>query len=781
MLEVGELICFVSHGPSARAATRHGVQPLTDSAIIELKRSGEKGVAVKFGRRAFFRSAGAYGITHAIPGILRSETKHEAGAPTAEDEAPASPDEFREPLILAPNNPARWEAFRGDLVAWRKAERERLRYTDSLYKLPEFQWTSRDFACCFVMLCDQRFYCPAAGAFTVDSFLEEGRREFGGYDSVVLWHAYPRIGVDDRNQFDFYRDMPGGLDGLRRLSRKLHDQGVRVFVDYNPWDRGTRREGREDVDLVATLVGEMEADGIFLDTLSQGAENFRRKLDAVRRGVVLESEETVPLEVVYSHHMSWAQWYFDGQVPGILRNKWFERRHMQHQIHRWNRDHINELQMAWMNGSGMMIWENVFGSWVGWSRSDRSILRSMLPIQRRYSSLFAGEGWTPLVATSQPDLYASLWEDDSRKLWTLVNRSEKSITGELMVASHSGSCQYFDLVKGVPIAVVRGQELTGLRGTLPPRGIGAILCTKADEGPDFDQFLRDQSRLYRRRSEDRTPVFPPTVLKTVERVVPVKDGRIPDGMVLIPAARFHMKVSFRTRECGFYESSTHLNLDSPRQQVEFERDVALQSYAIDLAPVTNAQYAEFLRATSYEPVHDGNFLKHWKGRNVTLGLKDNPVVYVDLDDARAYAKWAGKRLPSEEEWQYAAQGPAHRRYPWGDEMLPNRCNGGETGSTTPVAAFPLGRSPFGCYDMCGNTWEWTESERSDGRTRFCILKGGSFYQAKGSEWYTDGGPQPSDFALKYLLMWPGLDRCSTLGFRCVVDSFNCLSVENKPS
>ena len=55
--------------------------------------------------------------------------------------------------------------------------------------------------------------------------------------------------------------------------------------------------------------------------------------------------------------------------------------------------------MAWMNGSGMLVWENVFGSWVGWSRRDRSILRSMLPIQRRYVSLFSREGWTPLVPT----------------------------------------------------------------------------------------------------------------------------------------------------------------------------------------------------------------------------------------------------------------------------------------------------------------------------------------------------------------------------------------------
>jgi formylglycine-generating enzyme required for sulfatase activity len=99
-------------------------------------------------------------------------------------------------------------------------------------------------------------------------------------------------------------------------------------------------------------------------------------------------------------------------------------------------------------------------------------------------------------------------------------------------------------------------------------------------------------------------------------------------------------------------------------------------------------------------------------------------------------------------------------------MEPERCNGGELGATTPVRRFPAGRSPFGCYDMCGNIWEWTESERSDGRTRFCIIRGGSWFEAKGSGWYVDGGPRPVNFATKFLLMWPGLDRCSTVGFRC---------------
>jgi len=308
-------------------------------------------------------------------------------------------------IIRAPDDPKAWPAWRRQLKQWRAEARAKLRYDDSYYRQEAFAWTASDFACCFLMMCDLMFYDPEAGTYQVDSLLEYGRKEFGGFDSVVLWHAYPRIGFDQRNQFDFYRDMPGGLAALQSLTRTLHNHGVKVFIDYNPWDRGTRREENTDFDVLAELVQAMEADGIFLDTMQQ-AEALRDTLDASRSGAVLESELALPLSEVATHHMSWAQRFQDSHAPGVLRNKWFERRHMQHQIRRWDEDHTAELHTAWMNGSGMLVWENVFGSLKLWSPRDRSILRAMLPIQRRYRRLLSGEDWTPLVRTTPASIVA---------------------------------------------------------------------------------------------------------------------------------------------------------------------------------------------------------------------------------------------------------------------------------------------------------------------------------------------------------------------------------------
>jgi hypothetical protein len=115
-----------------------------------------------------------------------------------------------ENLLRAPRDPAQWPAFRQKLAQWRDETRRSLSYDDTLYRRPEFAWAASTFSCCFLMMCDEAFYAPRSGAYLVDEFLDHGLREFGGYDSLVLWHAYPRIGVDERNQFDFYCDMPGG-------------------------------------------------------------------------------------------------------------------------------------------------------------------------------------------------------------------------------------------------------------------------------------------------------------------------------------------------------------------------------------------------------------------------------------------------------------------------------------------------------------------------------------------------------------------------------------------
>lgn len=142
------------------------------------------------------------------------------------------------------------------------------------------------------------------------------------------------------------------------------------------------------------------------------------------------------------------------------------------------------------------------------------------------------------------------------------------------------------------------------------------------------------------------------------------------------------------------------------------RNIHLDAFYLDRTPVTNAQFKSFLDVTHYEPTDPGKnrFLAHWARRTMPRGQGDHPVVNVSWHDAQAYAAWAGKRLPSEAEWEKAARGTDGRNYPWGRATPTSKhANFGKTrGGTTPVGAYPLGASPYGILDLAGNVWEWCE-------------------------------------------------------------------------
>jgi formylglycine-generating enzyme required for sulfatase activity len=267
-------------------------------------------------------------------------------------------------------------------------------------------------------------------------------------------------------------------------------------------------------------------------------------------------------------------------------------------------------------------------------------------------------------------------------------------------------------------------------------------------------------------------------------------------MVLIPAINnYLMTITHNQGEGGCYPDDTAAEW-SRREQFMYEannhrRNIihqisvpAIPAFFMDKHPATDEEFHNFLTATGYLPADATNFLKDWDWSDAShpkppQGFADHPVVWIDLDDARAYARWAGKRLPTEEEWQYAAGGAECPRYPWGNTWQNGLAN--DRGpSTSSVTAFPKGTNSFGLSDMSGNVWQWNESERNDGN-RYAQLRGGSFYQVEGSGWYFDRFTQmglglgewsarPLGYHVKMFLMSPGMDRKSTIGFRCVKDA-----------
>ncbi|HPG38071.1 MAG TPA: SUMF1/EgtB/PvdO family nonheme iron enzyme [bacterium] len=240
----------------------------------------------------------------------------------------------------------------------------------------------------------------------------------------------------------------------------------------------------------------------------------------------------------------------------------------------------------------------------------------------------------------------------------------------------------------------------------------------------------------------------------------------PKGMQLVPAGEFQFHVEYRWREGLTLDTLVY---DDHGFRYRFNEKVYVPAFYIDKTEVTNEQFKAFLDATHYKPQWPENFLKHWSNGMYPAGKANHPVVWISLEDACAFAKWAGKRLPSEQEWQKAAQGTDGRDWPWGNVYDPNKANI-DSDDTQAVGSYPQGASPYGCLDMTGNVWEWTDSFASDGYHYFSWIRGGSYFFAKGSLWYMQGGPIANYQRTKYWYMTPALNRSSSIGFRCVKDA-----------
>lgn len=632
--------------------------------------------------------------------------------------------ELRGLRLAVPRTPARAAAF--------EALGSRLRrgpgFDDALYARPDLRWSTRNFVCGFIMGCDRQLWDPEAQEYRVAQLCRDATRDFGGYDSVVLWHAYPRIGADERNQFDLLRDMPGGLAGLKEVVAAFHARRVRVFIAYNPWDVGTRREGRPDEEVLAEVVRGIEADGLFLDTMGQSQPRLREVVDAARPGVCFEPEGQPPVEGMEHCTASWAQFGqpFDGM--GVLRLKWIEPRHMQHQISRWSPSHREELTAAWLNGSGILVWENVFGSWNGWGERDRARLRRMAPVWRCFAELLCdGDAWRPCFPTGVDGTVASLWEREGERLWTLANRGgdEKA---RVTLDRIADGMRCWDLWTGTELASEGGRVTVSV-------GEYAAVYASHSLPSAVRGLLARQRREARRPWPGDAPEEHPSPLVTAGSGPAVASA--PAGFLPVPAGEQDFVVRHVRRECGCYPDPG----TPPQRAYDFLRGypfsepmehrvhLVLRAFSISADVVTNREYEGFLRATGYRPRCPDRFLAHWGGPQCPAAVLDEPVTCVDLDDARAYAKWAGMRLPTEWEWHRAAQ-----------------MHG---------AAFQRGR-----------VWEWTDATYDDGHTRFAILRGGCRWQAQGSAWYFPGGDQPVETHAKFLLMAPGFDRCTTVGFRC---------------
>lgn len=659
------------------------------------------------------------------------------------------------------------------LREWRTEHLIRIGFDDAVYRRPELAWAQRNFVHVQMMAEDRYLYDPETGRYTVDRYLDDLEARYGGVDSVLLWYIYPNIGIDDRNQFDLIEALPGGIEGVRGMVDDFHARDVKVLLPTMPWDNGTRPVGKPDWERMAELVVATGADGINGDTYSGVPRAFLEACDRLGRSVVLQPETTAQAgdHILSWNVQSWTKRVPTDTIPTVLKLKWLEPRHIINIENRWSRERNNDLQHAFFNGVGYNAWENVFGFMNQLTPRDGETLRRVATVQRRFAPLLVGPDWSPFAHTLQANVFASRFPGEGMTLWTIVNRNEYAVDGEQIALPHVAGTTYIDVWNGVELDPRIEGDRAICSVVLEGRGFGAVLALAGAEPDWLGGFLDTMRGHAAKPLSDYAATWQSLRQQLVAIEPTARAVELPEGMVDIPAASFDFAVHGVVIEGYAAEGVDFQYPWEPTARRHHRHRLAIPAFAIDRFPVTNAAFKAFLDASGYAPADAHNFLRHWQDGAPPAGWDNKPVTWVSIEDARAFAAWAGKRLPREWEWQYAAQGLDGRLYPWGNDWDAAAAPESSLARNMPVPAdvdaHPAGASPFGVQDLVGNVWQWTDEYR-DEHVRGAVLRGGSAYQPQTSHWYF-----PQAYRLdqhgKFLLMAPGKDRSAGIGFRCAVD------------
>ncbi|MEA1886882.1 MAG: SUMF1/EgtB/PvdO family nonheme iron enzyme [Bacteroidota bacterium] len=686
-------------------------------------------------------------------------------------------------------------------------------FDNTLYAREDLQWIRECYLVVLQQAWDQSFYDRFEGRYNYGEQLKEYNKRFGHIDIYGIWPTWPRLGLDMRNQWDLYDDLPGGTEQLKNFARMSRQSNTRFFIAYNPWDKSTRQENPYAG--MARLIKEIDADGVVLDTRGSSSYELQAAADSVREGVVMYSEGmavTKDMPGIVSGRVHNAIYL----APELNLNKIIKPEFGIFRVLDVGEAVLHrEIAIAFFNGYGSEL--NLYrpGRYHQVDK-DYNYLAKTTMILRENNNAFLDKDWMPLIASGRDKLHINRWQSGDKTIYTILNMDHKGFDRPLLKVEKEEAYHYVSLWHHRELQAVKSgddylvkvrtdpysesYEGTRLEGSLDciarfPKILNVIqeqdsLHIRSDKEGKLKVWkgmpsYRDEAvemQVNGMRHLDITTMFPdyegkivvqlfndkilvdevvvefkggkPWLISEVERTEPHK-GRYPRDMVLVPGSQ----ISYKLQANDDFIPHPHTD-----EMVMHDID----SFLIDKYSVTNDQYYSFICDTRYRPADTVNYLKHWVNGIYEQGKEKYPVVYISLEDARAYAEWAGKRLPTEAEWQLSAQGTDGRLWPWGNEFHATKCNNAFE-RPTPVDAFAKGQSPYGVMDMVGNVWQLTNDVYDNGVYYFVIIRGGSYYKPTSSWWYVEGGPQPLDKTQMLLLVSPGFDRNATVGFRCVRD------------
>lgn len=707
------------------------------------------------------------------------------------------------------------------------------RFDNTLFERKDLQWIRHSYVSHLIMGWDKFYYDYTDGKFHLTEFLRRGQRLYGGDEFVALWPTWPTLGLDQRNQFDMFEDLPGGMAGIKKLAAETRKAGTKLFMCYNPWDESTRSENHFEG--ISRLVSATSADGMVLDTKGESSKELQDAADKVRPGVIMYSEGmAVPKDMpgIPSGRVHNALYY----APMLNLNKLIKPEFAIFRVSELYKEPIRrEFATSFFNGYGVEM--NMFApGQPDYAEEQYKYLGRTARIQRENTYNFTSRGYTPLITTSADSIWVNEWGLTEKTIYTIYSIIPGGFKGELFTIKADNGSHFVDLwhhrlltpvqkgdqwwiiaetnafhkkylgtnnegevdcIAKLPVLIRASRDGDLLDVNTPGKG-SEVRIWAGD--PDYEKKPlilkpgRQQLQLHKYfgRYEgkfviqlmddgillDETVVELPAgeFRRIAEVTATSRATKAPEGMVTIPAGSFR----FHT---------THGDEFIPYPVQDQDSMYTLPSFYMDRFPVTNRQYRAFVQATGYKPSDTVNYLKQWKNGRIPAGLEDFPVVYVSYDDTKAYAKWAGKRLPTEAEWQYAAQTPRGNEWPWKQKTPVTRkeevvtgtltvksiegidsahCNLGN-GKLYKVGSYPKGANQYGLQDLVGCVWQLTNDLYMNGSYRYILMKGGSYFKPSSSWWYVQGGPRELHYRQFLLRVSQGFERNATVGFRCVKD------------
>ncbi|CAO3690633.1 unnamed protein product [Rhizopus microsporus] len=709
---------------------------------------------------------------------------------------------FKNHQVDGPSSPRDYLEWNARIRKWRleqQAKKNEYGQSTTGHDVPSLQWAQRSYAQHNVMLHDLFLFDPVTNTYTTDKLLKDIEERYGVVDSVVIWPSFPNLGCDSRNEEDYFRCLPGGTAAIKALVADLHHKNIKVIFPVLGWDNGTRDPQAPWSYILPRLFKEFNVDGM-AGEFSYFPQDFWMSSLAIGHPLVYVSQasskhslnqasETDDTFTLQWNTMDTAKYDTSSRIPTVSSRKLIESRHMTHASDKWCRNKTSLIQHAFFNGIGIEIWENIFGIWNQLTPRDAEAIRRTTSILRCFGpDFFTSPEWEPhCPCVRWETVFSSKFPSrnvSDQCVWTFVNRGPVAVTGHQMTVNYHIGLQFYDVWRGVeitPTNIIDG--LATLSFDIEPYGYGCIFATSDVSAlPSGFEVLMETMRRRSKIPLTSIPISSTILWQELDQVTVSKlapEGTC--GMVRIEGCDNYV---FTVKGL---ESRPDCTREYPGMDIKYPWEfqpskihapyrMKIKTFYMDAYPVTEAQFKEFLDATNYKPEDPTNFLKHWICGCYPASRANKPVVHVSIEDARAYAKWAGKRLPHEWEWQYVAQaGTEYKTYPWGNEWdaskVPEVYSGRERlypdHPPADVDAFPNGRSCFGVYDLTGNVWQWTDVYQ-DQHTRAAIIRGGSYYQPKNGQYF----PQAyrNDEHGKYILMSPSVDRCATIGFRCVKDT-----------